>query len=102
MTKTEKMQKLHILSTQGNSLSDEEKRQLNDWYAKLDDEESIINKNNRQIEVNSLKSEIEQTNKQIIKVSDEISDLLKQNEQIRLENQKIRQQIESRLAEQIA
>lgn len=102
MTETEKMQRLHLQKAQGQKLSDEDNRRLQKWYETLDREESVINQNNREIEIDSLKEKVEKTTKQIIEVSKEVINLLEQNQQIRLENQQLRQKLESRLVEQIA
>ncbi len=55
MTETEKMQQLHLLTAQGHKISAEEEVKLQNWYKTLDREESVINQNNRKIEVNELK-----------------------------------------------
>lgn len=102
MTETEKMQQLHLAKAQGHNLSAEDEMQLKSWYESLDREESVINRNNRIIDVAALKQKVERTTKQIENVSGEISVLLAQNEQIRQENQVLRRQLESRLVEQAA
>ena len=102
MTKTEKMQQLHLAKVQGQDLSAEDEAKLKSWYETLDREESIINPNNRPLDTNSLKKKIERTTEQIVAVGNEVTNLLKQNEQIRLENQQLRQKLESRLVEQAA
>ncbi|MDQ3179882.1 MAG: hypothetical protein M3Q33_05115 [Acidobacteriota bacterium] len=102
MTETEKMQQLHLLAAQGAKLSAEDEAKLKSWYEKLDREESVINRNNRQIDTAQLRQKIEKTTKQIGSLSNEITVLLTQNEQIRLENMELRQQLESRLVEQTA
>ncbi len=102
MTETEKMQQLHLKSVQGQKLSAKDADKLKIWYKNLDHEESVINRNNRQIDVTTIRKKIEKTSQQIVVVSNEISMILKQNEQIRLENQQLRQSLESSLAEQAA
>lgn len=102
MSKTEKMQKLHLLAAQGHELSAEDEPSLKSWYETLDREESVINRNSRQVDVAALKKKVEKTTKQITRTSDEITALLRQNEQIRLENKDLRRQLESRLVEQAA
>ncbi len=101
MTETEKLQRLHLLAAQGEKLSPEDEAKLKNWYEKLDREELIINQNNRRIDTIQLRRKIEKTAKQIGNLSKEITTLLAQNEQIRLENQELRQKLESRLVEQI-
>lgn len=102
MTETEKMQQLHLAKAQGQELSAEDEAKLKSWYGMLDREESVINPNNRPVDTNSLKKKIERTTEQIVAVGNEVTNLLKQNEQIRLENQQLRQKLESRLVEQAA
>lgn len=102
MTETEKMQKLHLAKAQGQKLSAKDEASLKSWYETLDREESVINRNDRKIDVGALKKKIEKTTKQIVTVSNEVTALLKQNEQIRFENQQLRQKLESRLVEQTA
>ena len=102
MTKTEKMQQLHLLAARGEKLSPEDEAKLKNWYEKLDREESVINQNNRPIDTARLRKKIEKTTKQIGSLSNEITTLLTQNEQIRSENQELRRQLESRLVEKAA
>lgn len=102
MTETEKMQQLHLAKAQGQELSAEDEAKLKSWYETLDREEAVINPNNRPVDTNSLKKKIERTTEQIVAVGNEVTNLLKQNEQIRLENQQLRQKLESRLVEQAA
>ena len=102
MTDTELMQQLHLQKAQGKKLSAEDATKLQNWYAKLDREESVINQNNHQVDADSLKEKIKKTTDQIISTSNEISNLLKQNQQIRQENLQLRQKLESRLVEQTA
>jgi hypothetical protein len=99
MTKTEKMQQLHLLAARGEKLSPEDEAKLKNWYEKLDREESVINRNNRSIDTARLRKKIEKTTKQIGSLSNEITTLLTQNEQIRSENQELRRQLESQLVE---
>lgn len=102
MTETKKMQELHLLKATGKELSDEDDLKLKDWYKTLDLQESVINRNNREIDIDSLKEKIEKTTAQIVSVSNEVTDLFAENEQIRLENQRLRRKLESRLVEQTA
>lgn len=59
MTETEKMQQLHLLAAQGHKLSAEDEIKLKNWYETLDREESVINRNNRHIDISELKRNIE-------------------------------------------
>lgn len=102
MTETEKMQELHLRAARGEKLLPEDEAKLKSWYEKLDREESIINRNNRQGDVDGLKRKLEKTTRQIGSLSKEITVLLDQNEQIRRENQELREQLENRLTEQAA
>lgn len=102
MTETEKMQKLHLLAAQGQQLSAKDKAKLENWYEMLDREESLINRNKREVDTVLLNEKVEKTTEQITVVSNEIANLLKQNQQIRLENQQLRQKLQSRLVEQTA
>lgn len=102
MTETEKMQRLHHRSTTGEKLSLEEQKALQNWYDELDREEKIINRNNRQVDLDALRGRVTKTTKEIEKRSKEITALLRQNEHIRKENQQLKQILESRLVEQAA
>jgi hypothetical protein len=100
MMETKKMQQLHLAKAQGKELSTEDNLKLENWYKTLDREESVINQNNRKVDVDLLKERIEKTTQQIVSVSSEITTLLAQNEQIRFENKQLRQKLETRLVEQ--
>ena len=100
MSETEKMQRLHLLAAQGHKLSDEDSLKLKKWYETLDLQESVINRSNRPIDLDSQREKIEKTTEKIIETGNLIAGLLRQNEQIRLENRQLRQKIKSRLAEQ--
>lgn len=102
MTKTEKMQKLHLAKAQGAILSAEDAAELQNWYDALDREEAVINRDNRPVEVAALERTIERTTARIQDLSGEIAAQLAFNEQIRQENQALRFQIEARLAKQAA
>ncbi len=99
---TKKLQELHILSAQGQKLTIEERKMLNDWYQKLDQEESLINRNYKPIKLSELNKKSDEREKQINILSKNIGSIIKQNEKIRQENHKLRREIEKRLMRQAA
>ncbi len=102
MTETEKMQQLHHRATIGEELSPDEQKDLQNWYDKLDREEEFINRNNRQVDLESIRMRVAKTSDEIEKKSNENAVLRKQNEQIRRENLRLKEILESRLVEQAA
>lgn len=102
MTKTEKMQQLHQRATLGDELSPDEQKALQNWYDKLDREEEVINRNNRQVDLEAIRKRNAKTVSEIEKKSNEIVVLLMQNEQIRKENLQLKEILESRLVDQTA
>lgn len=100
MTETQKSQQIHIQASLGEKLSESERWALEHWYEELDCEESIINQNNRQIDLESMRKQLEDTTAQVIGSSRKVVALLKQNEKIRRENTELRRQIEASLTVQ--
>src|SRR5215204_5012486 len=99
MSETEKMQRLHHRASLGEKLSESEREALENWYEELDREESIINRNNRQIDLEAMRERLEKTTAEVVDSSRKVAVLLRQNEKIRRENLELRRQIEARLTE---
>lgn len=100
MTETEKMQQLHHRATTGETLSAEESGALQNWYDELDREEAYINRDNREIDLDAMRENLEKTYEQIAAVSAENVRLFKHSEKLRRENDALRRQIAARFAEQ--
>lgn len=100
MTETEKMQQFHHRATMGETLSTDESAALQNWYNSLDREESFINRDNREIDLDAIRENLEKTYEQIAAVSAETVRIFKQNKAIRRENNSLYHQIAARLAKQ--
>lgn len=100
MIETKKMQQLHHRASLGEQLSAEERAALQNWYDELDREESFINRDNREIDLNAMRENLEKTYEQIASVSAETASIFKRNEVLRQENDALRRQIEARFTEQ--
>ncbi len=96
MTETEKMQQLHHRATMGETLSAEERAALQNWYDALDREESFINRDNREIDLDAMRENLEKTYEQIAAVSAETVRIFKHSEKLRRENDALRHQIAAR------
>lgn len=100
MTDTEKMQQLHHRASLGETLSAEENTVLQNWYDELDREEAYINRDNREIDLDTMRENLGKTYEQIAAVSAENVRLFKHSEKLRRENDALRRQIAARFAEQ--
>lgn len=96
MTNTEKMQQLHHRASLGETLSTEESQALQSWYDELDREEAYINRDNREIDLEAMRENLEKTYEQIAAVSAEIVRAFKNSEKLRRENDALRRQIAAR------
>lgn len=97
------MQRLHQSAVNGEILTAEEQKVLQNWYELLDREENSILNNSQLIQnVPELRRNLAQTTKQVAKISREIGTLLKQNDDLRKENQLLKKTLESRLVEKVA
>lgn len=103
MIETEKMQKLHQLAVKGESLTAQEKAELQNWYENLDrEEDSILNDSQPVQSIPELRKSLAQTTKQAAKISRDVETLLKQNENLRKENEKLKKTLELRLTQTAA
>ena len=96
MTNTEKMQQLHHRASLGETLSAEELKALQSWYDELDREEAYINRDNREIDLEAMRENLEKTYEQIAAVSAENVRIFKHSEKLRRENDALRRQIAAR------
>ena len=103
MNETEKMQRLHQLAVNGETLTAEEQTALQNWYEILDCEEDSILNNFQPIQSSAdLREYLVETTKQVAVISREIESLVAQNSNLRNENQSLRKTLESRLMEKVA
>lgn len=102
MTDTKKMQQLHHRASLGEKLSAEESDVLQSWYDELDREEAYINRDNREIDLEAMRENLEKTYEQIAAVSAEIVRIFKNSEKLRRENDALRRQIAARFPIQTA
>lgn len=102
MMETEKMQQLHHRATIGEDLSSDEQEALENWYAEMDRQEEVINRNNRPLDLEALRTRLAETTTEFERKSREIAVLLRQNEQIKKENQQLKEILASQLSEQAA
>lgn len=96
MTETKKMQQLHHRASLGETLSAEEHKVLQSWYDELDREEAYINRDNREIDLDTMRENLEKTYEQIAAVSAENVRIFKHSEKLRRENDALRRQIAAR------
>ena len=96
MTDTEKMQQLHHRASLGETLSAEEHKVLQSWYDELDREEAYINRDNREIDLEAMRENLEKTYEQIAAVSADNVRIFKHSEKLRRENDALRRQIAAR------
>jgi hypothetical protein len=76
-------QQLHDRATRGEALSDEERAQLQEWYAQLDREESAtLNKNVRPASIAALQAQIETALAQLATVTQRIQALTSENAEL--------------------
>ncbi len=95
MNESEKMQKLHQRSVNGEVLMDVEQAALQEWYVALDrEEDSALNQS---YTFQGAQDHLVSTTKQVAKISREIESLVSQNAALRNENQTLRKTLESRL-----
>ncbi len=98
MTIDEKGKALHDKASKGEKLSQEEQRLLEQWYAKMDQEESISLGMAKQTEfLNNLKAQIETALSQLVKLSNRIQQIALENDKLRNENEALRRQLAKRI-----
>lgn len=98
MTIDEKGKALHDKASKGEKLSQEEQRLLEQWYAKMDQEESITLGMAKQTEfLSNLKAQIETALAQLVKLSSRIQQIALENDKLRNENEALRRQLAKRI-----
>ena len=102
MTEIEKMQQLHLRASLGEELTANERAALQSWYDELDREEAVINRNNRNVDLEAMREMLEKTTRQVAASNRRVVELLEQNERIRRENARLRRELEARLAKRSA
>jgi hypothetical protein len=100
MNELKKMQNLHQRFVNGEELSFDEKEMLQNWYAALDVEETLIVQ--KPFASQSVQDQLGIATIQVAKISREVESLVAQNSILRQENQALRQSIEARLLEKVA
>lgn len=96
MTPDELGMKLHDRATRGLPLSDEEERQLQDWYDKNDREEAAMLKRNSASARNIGQTEVNAALEQVAAATMRIQELTQENEALRQSILALRRQLESR------
>lgn len=100
MNELKKMQNLHQRFVNGEELSFDEKEMLQNWYATLDVEETLIVQ--KPFASQGVQDQLGIATIQVAKISREVESLVAQNSILRQENQALRQSIEARLLEKVA
>ena len=94
MISDEKGKQLHGRATSGEKLSDEEKAQLEEWYALQDQLEMASFGIRKQASVlDNLQAQIKEALDQLVKVSNHIQQITTENETLRQENMVLRVQL---------
>jgi hypothetical protein len=98
MTIDEKGKALHDKASKGEKLSHEEQRFLEEWYAKMDQEEAIsLNMAKEAGFPENLKAQIEIALAQLVKLSSRIQQIALENDKLRNENEGLRRQLGKRI-----
>ena len=95
--------KLHDRSSRGETLSTEEQKQLQDWYATQDTFESdLLGLTTSENRVTSLQSQVDAALTQLMTVTKRIQEVASENETLRREIAALRHQLRQRLGAQPA
>lgn len=98
MTKNERGKALHDKASKGEKLSNEELKLLEQWYAKMDQEESSAFAMAKEPEFErNLKAQIETALAQLVNLSSRIQQVALENDKLRNENEVLRRQIAKRI-----
>jgi predicted nucleic acid-binding Zn-ribbon protein len=88
------VQQLHNKATRGEPLSAEEKAQLEQWYARLDREESeMLSGTSTLPEIATLQAQVEDAVAQLVTTAQSIQALTAENEAVRREIADLKQQL---------
>lgn len=103
MTELEKMQNLHHRSVAGETLSNVDKANLQNWYDRSDREEDALLNGFTQVQsLEELRENLAMVNQQAANISHEIRSLTAENAALQEQNHALRNALEISLLEKVA
>ncbi|MCB9263782.1 MAG: hypothetical protein H6558_02005 [Lewinellaceae bacterium] len=103
MIKDEKGKALHDKASRGEKLSEQEQRQLEDWYAQQDKMElESIQLSVGEESLSDLQAQVEAALAQLVKLTNRIQQVASENEQLRNENTTLLYQLTKQLGQRPA
>ena len=103
MIKDEKGKALHDKASRGEKLSEQEQRQLEDWYAQQDKMElESIQLSVGEESLSDLQTQVEAALAQLVKLTNRIQQVASENEQLRNENTTLLYQLTKQLGQRLA
>ena len=103
MIKDEKGKALHDKASRGEKLSEQEQRQLEDWYAQQDKMElESIQLSVGEESLSALQAQVEAALAQLVKLTNRIQQVASENEQLRNENTTLLNQLTKQLGQRPA
>ena len=100
MIKDEKGKALHDKASRGEKLSEQEQRQLEDWYAQQDKMElESIQLSVGEESLSDLQAQVEAALAQLVKLTSRIQQVASENEQLRNENTTLLYQLTKQLGQ---
>jgi hypothetical protein len=99
----ESLKQLHHLTTTGVTITDGQRAELEDWYAQQDDaEHSVLNLSGVNVDLESLKIQVEAVLTQLLTAAKRMQDLSAENDDLRRDLAFLRQQLTTTSALQTA
>ena len=103
MIKDDKGRALHDKASRGEKLSEQEQRQLEDWYAQQDKMElEAIQLFSGEESLSDLQAQVEAALAQLVKLTNRIQQVASENEQLRNENTTLLYQLTKQLGQRPA
>jgi predicted nucleic acid-binding Zn-ribbon protein len=103
MTELEKLQNLHHRAVAGESLSNDEMADLQNWYDLSDRQEDALLNGFTQVQsLEELRQNLAMVNRQAANISSEIRSLTTENSLLQEQNHTLRTALERRLLEKVA
>lgn len=103
MIKDDKGRALHDKASQGEKLSEQEKQQLENWYAQQDEMElEAIQLSTSEESLSGLQAQVEAALAQLVKSTSRIQQVASENEQLRSENTTLLNQLTKQLGQRPA